>query len=52
MIGWATFVLAFAAALGLGVERLMARLGVRRADPGSAPRGIQEVLDRLRDTRK
>ncbi|MBX5444903.1 hypothetical protein [Sphaerobacter sp.] len=52
MIGWAIFVIAIAAALGLGVERLMARLGVRRADPGSAPRGIREVLDRLRASRQ
>lgn len=51
MVAWIILVLSVAVALMLGVERLLARLGVRRADPSAAPRGFHEVLARLRARR-
>lgn len=51
MLDWLILVLAVAIALTLGVERLMARLGITRVDADSAPRGFQDVLDRLRERR-
>ncbi|MDI3339285.1 MAG: hypothetical protein QJR03_02010 [Sphaerobacter sp.] len=52
MVAWVTFVLVIAVALTLGIERVLARLGIHRADPAAAPRGIQDLLARLRAARR
>ncbi|HET9017795.1 MAG TPA: hypothetical protein VFN57_19490 [Thermomicrobiaceae bacterium] len=51
-MAWLIFVLAVALALLIGVERLLHRLGVERADPAEAPRGLAELVDQLRSWRR
>ncbi len=45
---WLIGLLGVAAALALGVERVLRALGVARADPAAAPRGLALLAERLR----
>ena len=47
-MAWLILTLAVAVALLVGVERLLRRLGVARADPADAPRELGEIIDHLR----
>ncbi|HUZ01483.1 MAG TPA: hypothetical protein VMU89_14125 [Thermomicrobiaceae bacterium] len=47
-MAWLVFTLAIAAALLIGIERLIRRLGVERTDPSDAPRGVDLLVDQLR----
>lgn len=52
MIAWILLVLAIAVSLMLGVERLLARLGIQRADPEAASHGLRDVVEFLRQRRR
>lgn len=47
MLTWMLLVLAFAVVLLLGIERLLSRLGIRRANPNDALGGFRDVLARV-----
>jgi hypothetical protein len=47
MLAWIVFVIAIAVLLTTGIERLLARLGVRPVDPESAQGGLRYVAERL-----
>lgn len=53
MIVWVLLILAVAVALMIGIERLMARLGIRRAEPEPSPLAMfAERLQRWTDARR
>lgn len=52
MIAWVVFILLIAVVLMLGIEWLMARFGVRRANPESAPGGVREILTWIQRKRR
>lgn len=47
-MAWLALTLAVAAALLIGIERLIRRLGIERADLSDAPRGFAQLVDHLR----
>jgi hypothetical protein len=47
MIAWIIFVIAIAVLLTIGIERLLARLGIRPEDPDSAKGGLRVVAEKM-----
>jgi hypothetical protein len=47
MLIWIALILAVAALLAISIERLIARLGIRRAEP--TPSGLAMLAQRLED---
>lgn len=43
MVAWFVLILCFAAALALGVNRILARLGIRRADDADSEAGRSDL---------
>jgi hypothetical protein len=47
VIAWVVFVICVAVLLMIGVERLIARLGIRRVEDGDTAGGLEAVVERL-----